>query len=227
MSETIVLVEDEADLAAATGDYLGAFGMEVIHCPDAASALAQVPAARPGVILLDLNLPDGSGFDLCRRLREMTPAPLLIVSARTCDVDQVRALGLGADDYITKPFSLAVLLAKVRRAMERTASPRTGGATDFDDGHLRVSLSSGRTYLDDQEVHLTAIEDALLRHLVTMRGSVCTKAELLRAVWGDELTSEGTLSVHVRRLRTRIERVPDEPTYIRTVWGRGYLFEGS
>ncbi|CAM3126189.1 response regulator transcription factor [Actinomyces slackii] len=240
----VLLVEDEADLAAAVRDYLEAFGLSVHHCPDAESALAAASWRAPGVVLLDVGLPGMSGYELCRRLRAISQVPIIFVSARASDVDQVQGLSLGGDDYVTKPFSLAVLLAKVRRALERTAAGGTAPAVDqaddpadpadpagppptpgFDDGRLRVEASTGRTYLDGDEVHLTALEDRILRHLVAHRGAVRTKEEIIRAVWGDEYTSEGTLSAHMRRLRTRVEPDPDSPTYIRTVWGRGYLFE--
>lgn len=233
-SVDVLLVEDEADLAAATRDYLSAFGLRVTHCPDAESALRSARARAPGVVLLDVNLPGMSGFELCRRLRSDSQVPIIVVSARSADVDQVRGLSLGADDFVTKPFSLAVLLAKVRRALERggaTTGPTGRGAptgwvrADFDDGRLRVELSTGRTYLAGHELHLTTLEDRILAHLVSRRGTVCTKEEIIRSVWGDEFTTPGTLTVHVRRLRARIEKTPESPTYIHTVWGRGYLFE--
>ena len=223
----VLLVEDDADLAAATRDYLSAFGLGVEHHVDAEAARDAVRHAPPGVILLDINLPGISGFDLCRELRAVTDAPIIFISARATDVDQVHGLSLGADDFIPKPFSLAVLLAKVRRALQRSAG--AAGAQppppDFDDGRLRVELSTGRVFIAGRELRLTALEDRILRHLVTHRGSVCAKSEIIKAVWGDEYTSEGTLSVHIRRLRTRIEPSPESPDYIRTVWGRGYLFE--
>ena len=194
-----------------------------------------------------------SGSELCRRLRGDSRVPV-VVSARSSDVDQVRGLSLGAGDFITKPFSLAVLLAKVRRALERGAgdapaaagggagSQGPGGEDDFDDGRLRVEPPTGRTYLNGRELHPTA--DRILRHLVANRGAVCTKenairavrgdveeasgssgqVHAIRAVRGDELTSVGTLTVHVRRLRARIEKT-GSPAHIRTVQGRGRLFE--
>ena len=229
----VLLVEDEVDLAAVTRDYLEAFGLHVLSCPDAESALRHLRPQAPGVALLDVNLPGMSGFELCQHLRDRQ-VPVIFVSARGTDVDQVHGLSLGADDFVTKPFSLAVLLAKVRRALERggaTTGPAGRGAptgwvrADFDDGRLRVELSTGRTYLAGHELHLTTLEDRILAHLVSRRGTVCTKEEIIRSVWGDEFTTPGTLTVHVRRLRARIEKTPESPTYIHTVWGRGYLFE--
>ena len=223
----VLLVEDEVDLAAVTRDYLEAFGLHVLSCPDAESALRHLRPQAPGVALLDVNLPGMSGFELCRHLRDRQ-VPVIFVSARGTDVDQVHGLSLGADDFVTKPFSLAVLLAKVRRALERggaTTGPTGWVRADFDDGRLRVELSTGRTYLAGCELHLTTLEDRILAHLVSRRGTVCTKEEIIRSVWGDEFTTPGTLTVHVRRLRARIEKTPESPTYIHTVWGRGYLFE--
>ena len=223
----VLLVEDEVDLAAVTRDYLEAFGLHVLSCPDAESALRHLRPKAPGVALLDVNLPGMSGFELCQHLRDRQ-VPVIFVSARGTDVDQVHGLSLGADDFVTKPFSLAVLLAKVRRALERggaTTGPTGWVRADFDDGRLRVELSTGRTYLAGHELHLTTLEDRILAHLVSRRGTVCTKEEIIRSVWGDEFTTPGTLTVHVRRLRARIEKTPESPTYIHTVGGRGYLFE--
>ena len=223
----VLLVEDEVDLAAVTRDYLEAFGLHVLSCPDAESALRHLRPQAPGVALLDVNLPGMSGFELCQHLRDRQ-VPVIFVSARGTDVDQVHGLSLGADDFVTKPFSLAVLLAKVRRALERggaTTGPTGWVRADFDDRRLRVELSTGRTYLAGHELHLTTLEDRILAHLVSRRGTVCTKEEIIRSVWGDEFTTPGTLTVHVRRLRARIEKTPESPTYIHTVWGRGYLFE--
>ena len=173
----VLLVEDEVDLAAVTRDYLEAFGLHVLSCPDAESALRHLRPQAPGVALLDVNLPGMSGFELCQHLRDRQ-VPVIFVSARGTDVDQVHGLSLGADDFVTKPFSLAVLLAKVRRALERggaTTGPTGWVRADFDDGRLRVELSTGRTYLAGHELHLTTLEDRILAHLVSMRGTLCTK----------------------------------------------------
>ena len=264
----VLLVEDEAGLARSTREYLEAFGLRAEHRATAEEALADLPALAPAVVLLDVGLPGMSGFALCSRLREAAPgAGVIFVSARTSEADQVLGLDLGADDYLTKPYSLQVLLAKVRRALARAgragsaassapggpgalggpggpggpvapggrggvpggrgAPGRAGAPTrvpDVDDGRLRIDLDAGRTWVAGREVHLTAIEHRILAHLVRNRGRVCSKRDIIDAVWGEPYTSEGTLTVHMRRLRRRIEADPDAPVRLRTVWGRGYLF---
>ena len=248
----VLLVEDEAELARSTREYLEAFGLRTEHRATAEEALADLPALAPAVVLLDVGLPGMSGFALCSRLREAAPgAGVIFVSARTSEADQVLGLDLGADDYLTKPYSLQVLLAKVRRALARAqgAAPSVPGGPgapgglgapggqwapgragaparvpDVDDGRLRIDLDAGRTWVDGREVRLTAIEHRILAHLVRNRGRVCSKRDIIDAVWGEPYTSEGTLTVHMRRLRRRIEADPDAPVHLRTVWGRGYLF---
>ena len=246
----VLLVEDEAELARSTREYLEAFGVRAEHRATAEEALAALPALAPAVVLLDVGLPGMSGFALCARLREAAPgAGVIFISARTSEADQVLGLDLGADDYLTKPYSLQVLLAKVRRALARAqgAAPSAPGGSvgpggapggqwapgragsparvpDVDDGRLRIDLDAGRTWVAGREVHLTAIEHRILAHLVRNRGRVCSKRDIIDAVWGEPYTSEGTLTVHMRRLRRRIEADPDAPVHLRTVWGRGYLF---
>ena len=251
----VLLVEDEAGLARSTREYLEAFGLRAEHRATAEEALADLPALAPAVVLLDVGLPGMSGFALCSRLREAAPgAGVIFVSARTSEADQVLGLDLGADDYLTKPYSLQVLLAKVRRALARAqgAAPSVPGGPgapgglgapggqwapgragsparvpDVDDGRLRIDLDAGRTWVDGREVRLTAIEHRILAHLVRNRGRVCSKRDIIDAVWGEPYTSEGTLTVHMRRLRRRIEADPDAPVHLRTVWGRGYLFAAA
>lgn len=216
----VLMIDDEAELAASTVEYLRLSGVTADFVTTAEDALVHVAKGAPAVLLLDVNLPGMSGFELCRRLRASTQAPILFISARSSDDDQVLALTVGGDDYIVKPFSLAVLLAKVRRLLSRSDGP-----APYDDGRLRIDPEAGRAYLDASELALTAIEYRILLYLVSHRGRVVPKHELIAAVWGDEFTTDGTLTQHIRRLRTRVEPDPNTPTYLRTVWGRGYLFE--
>ncbi|QWW19197.1 response regulator transcription factor [Schaalia sp. 19OD2882] len=234
----VLLVEDEVDLAQSTVDYLYAFGITVQHVTDAEEAMAAFEESGARVVLVDVGLPGMSGFALCSQLKTRHPGVVvLFLSARTTEADQILGLELGADDYLPKPFSPQVLVAKVRRALERTGrsapqAPVPPGAAQeaapiIDDGRLRIDLEAGRTWVDGAEVHLTTIEHRILDHLARNQGRVCSKQQIIDAVWDDPFTSEGTLTVHVRRLRTRIEADPDNPVHVRTVWGRGYLFEAS
>lgn len=218
----VLVVDDEDELSSATVEYLRAFGLSAVAVGSAEAARDVLAAHDIGVVLLDVNLPAMNGFELCRAIRATADTPIVFISARGGDDDQILALSIGGDDYVTKPVSLAVLLAKVRRILARAAPAEPAG---FDDGWLRVDASSGRTYVDGREVPLKTMEDKLLRYLVSRTGEVVTKAELFEHVWEEPITSDGTLTVHIARVRAKIERTPDQPRYIRTVWGRGYLFD--
>lgn len=225
MAHDVLLVEDEVELGSSIAEYLDLSDVRVQHVLDAESALAALERDPAPVILLDINLPGMSGLELCRRVRERSDAPIVFLSARRAEADQVLALSMGGDDYLVKPFSLAVLLAKVRRLLARhDPSARSGGR--YDDGRLRVDPAAGRVHVDGVEVPLKAMEFRLLAYLVAHRGRIVGKTELFEQVWDGAITGDGTLNVHLRRLRTKIEPDPAEPTYLRTVWGRGLVFEG-
>ncbi|MCE1178412.1 MAG: response regulator transcription factor [Micrococcales bacterium] len=221
----VLMVEDEADLGASTLEYLRAFGLSTAYAPSAEDAVGWLADNRPRVVLLDINLPGMNGFELCRRIRASSATPIVFLSARASDDDEILALSVGGDDYLRKPYSLGVLLAKVRRIIERTAGD--AGPEGYDDGRLRFDPAADRFWLEGEDLALTAMEHRLLRHLVLNRERVVTKHELFEQVWGDAITGDGTLSVHIRRLRTRIETDPDSPRYLQTVWGRGYSFRGQ
>ncbi len=159
MGTDVMIVEDECDIAAATLEYLEAAGLTARHVTSAEEALRVLPKVGPRVILLDVNLPAMNGFTFCRTVRARAATPIIFVSARGSDDDQILALSVGGDDYVTKPISLAVLLAKVRRALDRSAGlPEDEPTSDFDDGRLRVEEATGRTWLGGEELHLTTIE---------------------------------------------------------------------
>ena len=224
----VLIVDDEEELARSTVDYLAAFGLAATWVCSGEDALRCLRRDQARLILLDVNLPGLTGFDLCRRLRAdagTAQTSIVFLSARRSDDDEILALSLGGDDYLRKPFSLSVLLAKVRRILTRL-DDETGPSTGYDDGHLRWDAAADRFWVGGSELVLPAMEHRLLRYCLEHRGKVLTKRDLFVGVWGDAITGEGTLTVHVRRLRTRIEPDPEHPTYLRTVWGRGYLFEG-
>lgn len=222
----VLMIDDEQALASATTEYLAAFGLTTHYVTSAEEALDWLTADTAQVVVLDVNLPGMSGFELCRTLRARgDQMPILFLSARQSDDDQILGLSVGGDDFLRKPFPLGVLLAKIRRTLDRVGS--TTPPTAFDDGWLVVDPAAGRVWAGGAEVQLKAMEYRLLAYLVANRGRVVTKAELFENVWGDAITGDGTLSVHIRRLRTQIEPNPDQPRYLRTVWGRGYLFEDA
>ena len=226
MRYDVLMVDDERELAASTCEYLTTFGVSAASVPTAEDALAFIESHEPALILLDVNLPGMNGFEFCRTVRRRRATPILFISARDSDDDQILALGVGGDDYIAKPYSLAILLAKVRRILDRLSAEPAAPSPAYDDGRLRLDPDVDRVWVEGAEVSLTALEYKLLAYLVANRGRVVGKRELFEKVWGDAITGDGTLTVHIRRLRTKIEEDSDAPRHLRTVWGRGYLFEG-
>ena len=222
----MLMVEDETALAASTVEYLNLSQIAARAVGSAEEAFTAVAAFDPRLILLDVNLPGASGFDFCRRIRADRDVPIVFLSARASEDDQILALTLGGDDYITKPYSLALLVAKIRRALARASSgaEQERNAAVYDDGWLSVDPRTSRVLVNGEDVPLAAMEFALLAYLVANRGRIVGKRELLSEVWGGAAIGDGTLAVHVRRLRRRIEHDPDNPSYICTVWGRGYRF---
>lgn len=177
------------------------------------------------VLLLDINLGDGSGFALCRKLRESADMPILFISARTSDDDKIIALNIGGDDYVQKPYSLAVLLAKVKAVLKRYG--RESRKEDYSDERLRIDSAAKSVSVGGRPVKLTMLEFRLLSCLVAGRDRVLSKQELFEKVWGDKFTGDGTLNVHIRKIREAIEINPNKPEYIVTYWGEGYRFEGG
>jgi len=178
------------------------------------------------LILLDINLGNSSGFDLCKHLRKTTSVPILFISARTSDDDMVLALNIGGDDYIKKPYSLTVLLAKVKAVLKRYKTPTVDNGV-FSDGDLRIEFSSKGVFVGEQKLEMKAMEYKLLSYFVKNKNRIIPKDELFRNVWEDAIVEDNTLNVHVRRLREKIEKNPNEPRYIKTERGAGYIFEVS
>ena len=205
----ILIVEDDPNLVDLIRSNLAVRGYEVIVSTDGLHALALLESERPDIVLLDLMLPEVDGFDLCRQMRERSNVGVIVVSARGGDRDKVAALNLGADDYMTKPFSIEELLARISATLRRTRpSPGADGAptTIALAGDLEIDLAARQVRRAGEALHLTPTEFALLRELVNERGKVLTHAQLLRRVWGRGYETETEyVRVYVRRLRAKLE----------------------
>lgn len=223
MHYNCLMIDDETDLAKMTCEYFNMFDVSSTFVKDAAEALLFFKENTADIILLDINMPGESGFDLCRKIREESNVLILFISARQSDDDILIALNIGGDDYIKKPYTLSVLLAKVKVMLKRLAP---GGEEKVNEsGNLRLDESTFKVYAYGKEAVLKSKEFYLLKCLYENRNSIVTKEKLFEKVWGDSYYSDGTLNVHIRRLREKIEENPNEPRLIKTVWGTGYILE--
>ncbi len=223
----ILVVDDEATLLATLRFNLEREGFEVITSSDGGDALKLVESEHPDLILLDLMLPGMHGFEVCRTLRKRTSIPIVILTARTEEVDRVVGLELGADDYITKPFSMVELLARVRACLRRAGEFRVADEPQvISSGSLAVDLSKREAVVDGTPLELKPKEFDLLVALMQNRGQTLTREQLLLRVWKYEsLGSSRTVDVHIARLRQKIEDDPDRPIRIVTIRGTGYRFD--
>jgi two-component system, OmpR family, KDP operon response regulator KdpE len=220
----ILVVDDERQIVRALRVGLTAHGYEVLTATNGDEALDLAAATPPDAVILDLGLPGLDGLEVCRTLREWASVPILILSARTQEREKVAALDLGADDYITKPFGMDELLARLRAALRRAAAIPPAEAI-LQAGDLRIDFSRRLVTVAGQEVHLTPTEYSLLKVLATNPDRVLTHGVLLRSVWGSEYGEEAHyLRVFVRQLRQKIEPEPSRPHHILTEPGVGYRF---
>lgn len=226
----ILIVEDDETIAAIERDYLVLSEFEVDIAATGADGIALGRSGRYDLILLDLMLPGVDGFTVCRTLRETLDIPILMVTARQEDIDKIKGLGMGADDYITKPFSPNVLVARIKAHLaryDRLKRPsRETAPSEIDMGDLVVRTDSRRVFVDGEEVELKNKEYELLLFLISNADIVFSKETLYERIWGyDALGDSATVAVHINRLREKIERNPSEPRHIQTVWGVGYRFK--
>lgn len=224
MRYNCLVIDDEKVLCDSTAEYFNLFGVTTAAVYGAEECREFFAQNTADLVLLDINLGDSSGFELCKELRVRTNIPILFISARTSDDDKIIALGIGGDDYIQKPYSLAVLLAKVKAVLKRYGGEEK---TAYSDGYLNVDFAAKTVTAGGRAVKLTSLEFKLLAYLIENRGKVITKQELFENVWKDKFTGDGTLNVHIRKIREAIEVAPNEPKYIETVWGDGYKFVGG
>ncbi len=219
-----LIVDDEKMLADSTAEYFNLFGVNTIAVYGVEECFKFFKDNTAELLLLDINLDDGSGFELCKKLREMTNIPILFISARASDDDKIIALNIGGDDYVQKPYSLGVLLAKVKAMLKRFGQIAN---TEYSDGYLTINFETKQVKVNGKTVKLTTLEFKLLAYLIENKGKVISKKKLFERVWEDRFTGDGTLNVHIRRLREAIEINPNEPEYIITIWGDGYKFTGE
>lgn len=222
MKYDCLIVDDEKLLADSTAEYFNLFDVKAAAVYSAGECRGFLKENAVDLILLDINLGDGSGFDLIKELRINTSIPILFISARTSDDDKIIALNIGGDDYIQKPYSLGVLLAKVKAVLKRYQKSRRA----YDDGRLFIDFDAKTVKVNGESVKLTALEYKLLSYLAENGGRVVSKSELFKKVWTDRFTGDGTLNVHIRKLREAIEEDANDPKYLITVWGDGYRFDG-
>lgn len=224
----ILIIEDDMDIAEIERDYLAVSGCEADIETDGVSGLNAALKGGYDLILLDIMLPKMDGFSVCRRLREKLDIPILMVTAKKEDIDKIRGLGLGADDYIVKPFSPSELAARVQAnlAAYNRLKKTSEKHSEITVGAIRINTGSHRVFVRDKEITLKNKEYELLLFLVTNADMVFDKETLYEKIWGmDAVGDNATVAVHINRLREKIEDAPSDPHYIETVWGAGYRFK--
>ncbi len=223
----ILLIEDDLSIARLERDYLEIEDFQVTHCTDGKQGLEFALKAEWDLIIIDLMLPGMDGFELCRQLRGRLDIPFIVVSARVEDNDKIRALGLGADDYVTKPFSPAELVARVKShlKMYQRLSSKASDSEDISSGGLLVQPKSHRVFIDNREVALTTKEFELLYFLASNPDIVFSREQIFERIWSvDNYGDIGTVTVYIQKIRKKIEKDPANPVFIETVWGAGYRF---
>ena len=227
---TILLVDDEDSVQKLLTYPLERDGFRVLQARDGEEALDKFAAERVDLVVLDIMLPKLDGLEVCKRLRAKSSVPIIMLTARDDELDKVLGLELGADDYITKPFSIREFRSRIRALLRRAAAPRHDPGQDdvIVNGGIRIDLARRTVEADGRQVQLTYVEFELLRILAANPGRVYTRQMLLEALWGgSEYREPRTIDVHVRHLREKLERDPSDPQLIFTVRGVGYRFRDS
>lgn len=225
MAKKVLVVDDEKLIVKGIRFSLEQEGMQVDCAYDGQEALDMIKENTYDVILLDVMLPIFTGYEVCQQVREFSDVPIIMVTAKDDDMDKILGLEYGADDYITKPFNILEVKARIKAIMRRS-SKKEEEVKEATYGDLTIDCSSRRVYIDGQEVNLTAKEFDVLELLVFHPNKVYDRDSLLDIVWGKDYPGDArTVDVHIRRLREKIEKNPSEPMYVHTKWGVGYYFE--
>ncbi len=227
--DRILIVEDEAEIAELEKDYLELSGYEVVIESDGTKGMERALSENFSLYILDLMLPGVDGFEICARIREKTNRPILIVSAKKDDIDKIRGLGIGADDYITKPFSPSEMVARVKAHLNSFERIARGGFNEDDTLEIRgikIDKVDRRVWVNGEEKPFTTKEFDMLLFLAAHPNRVFTKEELFTGIWDSELVGDiATVTVHIKKLREKIEANPSKPQIIETIWGVGYRFK--
>ena len=227
MGQRILVVDDEKVIVKGIRFSLEQDGMEVDCAYDGEEALGLAKQRQYDMILLDVMLPKMTGFEVCQQIREFSNVPIVMLTAKGDDMDKILGLDYGADDYITKPFNILEVKARIKAIIRRTAhkEEQKESVGIVEKGGMRLDCDGRRVYIDGREVNLTAKEFEVLELLMKNPGKVYSREKLLQIVWGADYPGDvRTVDVHIRRLREKIENVPGEPAYVRTKWGVGYYF---
>jgi two-component system KDP operon response regulator KdpE len=221
----ILVIDDDPDLVELVERALGLGGFEVLKAYSGQEGIRMTYTHHPDLIILDVMMPEMSGWETCERLREMTDTPIIMATVRSSDDDKVRGFRLGVDDYVTKPYSLDELEMRIRAILKRTQLREAEQPKIYDDGRLRIDLESRSVNVEGKRVHLTPTEFRLLRSLIQNLGQVMSHDQLLTEAWGPTYQgATSSLALYIRYLREKLEEKPSDPYYIRTEWGVGYWF---
>lgn len=225
----VLVVEDDRTVAEVVTRYLSREGYDVDAVDDGLRAVEHAREQMPDLVVLDLMLPGIDGLEVCRRLRDLAPVPIVMLTARGTEDDRVMGLDLGADDYITKPFSPRELTARIQAVLRRARGALAPAAEpdELRSGDLHVDAAARTARRDGEDLNLTTLEFDLLTFLMRHPGTAFRREELLEHVWGYSFGDTSTVTVHIRRLREKVETDPAHPELIVTVWGVGYRFDGK
>ena len=225
MAKKVLVVDDEKLIVKGIRFSLEQDGMEVDCAYDGEEALKMIKDKEYDIILLDVMLPKLTGFEVCQQTREFSSVPIVMLTAKGEDMDKILGLEYGADDYITKPFNILEVKARIKAIIRRTSPKPKETAKIIESGDMRLDCDGRRVYVAGQEINLTAKEFDLIEPLVVNVNKVYSRENLLKLVWGNDYPGDvRTVDVHIRRLREKIEQNPSEPKYVHTKWGVGYYF---
>ena len=227
----VLVVDDEKLIVKGIRFSLEQDGMEVDCAYDGEEALAKIRESEFDIVLLDLMLPKLTGLEVCQQVREFSKVPIIMITAKGEDMDKIMGLEYGADDYITKPFNILEVKARIKAILRRATAPepdKKGESTVLEASDMRLETEDRRLFIAGKEINLTSKEFDVLELLVRNPNKVYSREKLLELVWGSDYPGdERTVDVHIRRLREKIEPNPSEPKYVHTKWGVGYFFKGS